>query len=79
MSRNMFTKLEFYDSLIWTENALKLTYVHLHLPKFSGAYTSDPLLQRRGRVRVGEWRVEEGREGNVLREGEGRGMEGWRG
>jgi hypothetical protein len=70
MSRNTFTKLEFSDSLIWTENALKFTYAHLHFQKFSGVLPPDPSLQQVEGMREGDsWerRLREGREseGNV--------------
>jgi hypothetical protein len=61
MSRNMFTKLQFYDSLIWTENALKLTYVHLNFQKFSEVYPSFTGGRDWGMVRVGKGKAGEGR------------------
>jgi hypothetical protein len=63
MSRNTFTKLEFYDSLILTENALKLTYVHLNFQKFWGLYTGPFFTASRGNEEGDSWerRVRDGR------------------
>jgi hypothetical protein len=57
MSRNVFTKLEFTDSLIWTENALKLTYAHLHFQKIFRDYARTSFTAGKGNE--GGWQLGE--------------------
>jgi hypothetical protein len=59
-NRKTFTKLEFYYSLIWTENALKLTYVQ-NFKNFPRLISRTPFYRGK-RLREGEgW----GGEGNM--------------
>jgi hypothetical protein len=65
VSKNTFTKLEFYDSLIGTKNALKFTNVHLHFQKIPGIMPIFPFSEGEG-LRESEGWERKVREGRVM-------------